>query len=323
MGADERAAAAVPPEVDGESDDGGVQMWVGVPDGSQRDSEKADALATKLGGVPVWPQPETPERAAAAQRLRDGTACRVCGDPMYLLMQLFCPNDELARIFFVFCCNSAACHKEDPHRPWRVFRYQEPGLTAESDGEEEEEEEEEAKEGEVAPWTFPAQSVDIFEEPAGVEVSEEEELRQAELLNAKLQARADALGDDELQAIEQSGCANLADPCLTSFQLRMQRCGRQVVRWGYGGSPLWLSTAHQPTAPPPPCACGARRCFELQIMPTVVWAVRADLHPKPNRSLGDDGLDFGTAAIYSCDGGDEHRQGLFEDFIFVQPPPAN
>eukprot|EP01062_Namystynia_karyoxenos_P076726 TRINITY_DN7578_c0_g1_i1.p1 TRINITY_DN7578_c0_g1~~TRINITY_DN7578_c0_g1_i1.p1 ORF type:complete len:448 (+),score=150.37 TRINITY_DN7578_c0_g1_i1:74-1345(+) len=319
------AGAAPAPEADsddegGEAGEGAVQMWVGVSGGPQTASELCDPLACKLGGTPVWPQPDTPERAAARQRLQEASRCRVCGDPMYLLMQAYCPNDDLARIFFVFCCNSSLCHKRDPQLPWRVFRYQERGLAAEDDDDSDSSEDEEVPRGDAPQWTFPALALDIFEEPEdGGGGGAAEQLRRAAEINER--AQNSDLGTEELAAIEASGCANLADPYLAHFQVRLQSCPRQVVRWGYGGQPLWITQDCIP-AEIPPCACGAQRAFELQLLPTVVWVVKADSHLKPNRQLGDEGLDFGTATIYTCTGGDAGAQGLFEDHVHVQPPPA-
>lgn len=55
------------------------------------------------------------------------------------------------------------------------------------------------------------------------------------------------------------------------FQRRTAGEPRQVLRYAYGGDPLWC------THPPPhdsahvdPCRCGADRCFELQLMPALL-----------------------------------------------------
>lgn len=41
----------------------------------------------------------------------------------------------------------------------------------------------------------------------------------------------------------------------------------QVVRYSRGGSPLWISSQHIPSAQDvSPCACGASRTFEFQVV---------------------------------------------------------
>ena len=59
------------------------------------------------------------------------------------------------------------------------------------------------------------------------------------------------------------------------FQRAVQRCPRQVVRYAYGGKPLW-SVAQPPACCPPTCVCGAPRTFELQLMPAALYVLRVD-----------------------------------------------
>ena len=71
-----------------------------------------------------------------------------------------------------------------------------------------------------------------------------------------------------------------ATRALLAFQSRVRRCPSQGVRYAWNGAPLW-STAPAPKAarsPIPKCACGADRLFELQLMPSLLFALRVDDH---------------------------------------------
>jgi len=70
------------------------------------------------------------------------------------------------------------------------------------------------------------------------------------------------------------------------FANRLARKPDQVARYDYGGAPLW--PADTPVPPPRTCACGAERKFELQLLPTLVYVLKAQA------------LDFTTVAIFSC-----------------------
>eukprot|EP00618_Florenciella_parvula_P014690 CAMPEP_0119477304 /NCGR_PEP_ID=MMETSP1344-20130328/7498_1 /TAXON_ID=236787 /ORGANISM="Florenciella parvula, Strain CCMP2471" /LENGTH=247 /DNA_ID=CAMNT_0007511267 /DNA_START=213 /DNA_END=956 /DNA_ORIENTATION=- len=69
---------------------------------------------------------------------------------------------------------------------------------------------------------------------------------------------------------------------LDKFQDRVGRCPSQGLRYAWGGAPLW-SSAIMPEAArrPPPCACGAARQFELQLMPSLLFALKVDDFAEP------------------------------------------
>ena len=67
---------------------------------------------------------------------------------------------------------------------------------------------------------------------------------------------------------------------------RLARRPDQVVRYAYGAAPLWPAADGPPAAPP--CACGAPRDFELQLMPTLAYVLRHDA------------LDVHTVLVCSC-----------------------
>eukprot|EP00927_Polykrikos_kofoidii_P077528 TRINITY_DN74465_c0_g1_i1.p1 TRINITY_DN74465_c0_g1~~TRINITY_DN74465_c0_g1_i1.p1 ORF type:complete len:445 (+),score=97.58 TRINITY_DN74465_c0_g1_i1:214-1548(+) len=102
---------------------------------------------------------------------------------------------------------------------------------------------------------------------------------------------------------------------LARFQRRLERSPSQVVRYSWGGQPLWM-------APPPPelgggawppkCArCGAERIFEIELLPTLLSQVAAAGH-----------AEWGVVVVYTCSkdciGGKDGAE-LCEEFVVVQP----
>lgn len=113
---------------------------------------------------------------------------------------------------------------------------------------------------------------------------------------------------------------------MLQFQRAVQRCPRQVVRYAYGGKPLW-SVAQPPECCPPACVCGAPRCFELQLMPAALYVLCVDrfapVAPEgrtaagsKTKDLGASGMDWGVVAVWSCAASCEQS---CEEVAIVQP----
>eukprot|EP01061_Rhynchopus_euleeides_P022930 TRINITY_DN37428_c0_g1_i1.p1 TRINITY_DN37428_c0_g1~~TRINITY_DN37428_c0_g1_i1.p1 ORF type:complete len:337 (+),score=123.13 TRINITY_DN37428_c0_g1_i1:239-1249(+) len=318
----EAAVAQQHVDVEEEDDKAQVEMWVGVPDGGLTAAEKKRATACKIGGFPTFSN--TAKGEAAKAELEEKSTCRVCGDKMYLLAQAFCPYGEMERIIYVLVCNCSHCHaKKDKRAPWRVFCFQESEIIDdESPVPEGADGEEDGEAGglpvpKALPWSYPEMAFDTFEEPESAG-TEEEEMQKALNINKEV---SDSISGADLASMEQSGCVNMTDECVAKFQARLARCPQQVVRWGVGGKPLWMTTAHRPSVSSiPDCErCGNRRTFELQLVPTLVWVLQMGKHLKPTCGMSDEGMDFGTAAVYTC----THctQEGLSEEYVHVQPQP--
>mmetsp|Transcript_9037 Transcript_9037/g.13432 ORF Transcript_9037/g.13432 Transcript_9037/m.13432 type:complete len:413 (-) Transcript_9037:260-1498(-) len=114
------------------------------------------------------------------------------------------------------------------------------------------------------------------------------------------------------------------------FANRMKRAPYQVVRYAYGGLPLWsiptpsspekikskskqCTTTTTPTFPNvPKCICGSERLFEFQIMPSILHVLNVDDY---NKDDSDGGTNFGVVAVYSCANSCDASQ---EEFVLVQ-----
>lgn len=120
-----------------------------------------------------------------------------------------------------------------------------------------------------------------------------------------------AQGDEE-------GAELAGDEWFLKFQRRLARSPSQVVRYAWGGKPLWISAPPEEVgnrAWPPPCPrCGAARTFELQLLPTLLCEVRRWC---PD-AVGDWDIEWGTVMVYTCSKdctGDEPAR----EFIVAQP----
>ncbi|KAI4894580.1 hypothetical protein NFI96_018800 [Prochilodus magdalenae] len=113
--------------------------------------------------------------------------------------------------------------------------------------------------------------------------------------------------------------AKHGDAVFSSFMKRISLCPEQVLRYSWGGSPLFISeTSSNVNQMVPPCAqCGSPRVFEFQLMPALVSLLRStDLSSEL-------ALEFGTILIYTCR--DSCRTSgsntPVEEFLFVQADP--
>eukprot|EP00047_Mylnosiga_fluctuans_P010006 m.14122 g.14122 ORF g.14122 m.14122 type:complete len:354 (-) comp2903_c0_seq1:452-1513(-) len=93
---------------------------------------------------------------------------------------------------------------------------------------------------------------------------------------------------------------------------RIAACPQQCVRYCFGGTPLVVSSLARPMAgPPPACACGSPRVCEVQLLSTVLPALKL--------TRGHGGLDFATAVVYTCAAA--CGQGLMEEYVWAQADP--
>ncbi|XP_028903248.1 programmed cell death protein 2 [Ornithorhynchus anatinus] len=83
------------------------------------------------------------------------------------------------------------------------------------------------------------------------------------------------------------------DRIFQQFKAKTEREPEQILRYGRGVDPLWISGEGIPQEKDiPPCPCGARREFEFQVMPQLLNYLKAD-------RLGTS-LDWGVLAVYTC-----------------------
>lgn len=88
-----------------------------------------------------------------------------------------------------------------------------------------------------------------------------------------------------------------------------------VIRYNFGGNPLWFATPGRLDEPPPCGNCGGPRVFEFQVQPQLITLLSGtDLA---------DRLDFGTICCFTCKGSCSapDSQPYLEEIAFVQGEP--
>ncbi|TEB21844.1 hypothetical protein FA13DRAFT_1766586 [Coprinellus micaceus] len=117
-----------PPRDDGWSDSdedelGEVETSVllGVPDGPiDAESDVNDVAVSRIGGHPAF--------LASSEPPISSSQCKVCSNPMELLVQMWCPfeNSPMDRALYMWGCSRAGCQgKESTVRVWRGLRFNE------------------------------------------------------------------------------------------------------------------------------------------------------------------------------------------------------
>ena len=127
---------------------------------------------------------------------------------------------------------------------------------------------------------------------------------------------------------------------LISFTSRLRRVPQQVSRYAWGGEALWSTPVltqairkQQAKQKPrtskfsalpdvPKCACGAKRWFEFQLLPSILHKLEVDSQVGVGEACNDmmelieaGGMNWGNVAIFSCSNSCEQFR---EEFIIVQ-----
>uniref|UniRef100_A0A6I8N0F8 Programmed cell death 2 n=1 Tax=Ornithorhynchus anatinus TaxID=9258 RepID=A0A6I8N0F8_ORNAN len=217
-------------------------------------------LPRKNAFYPYEPPPEEapPPGAAAAVPSQLGSGvwlCRVCG----------CPGPKAC----ARCHRAHYCSRHHQTLDWKMGHKQACPLPEDLDG--------------AIPdhqFLFPEYEIVIeAEEPDSDGEGEED----GDVGGEAPEAALDALAKHESRE----------DRIFQQFKAKTEREPEQILRYGRGVDPLWISGEGIPQEKDiPPCPCGARREFEFQVMPQLLNYLKAD-------RLGTS-LDWGVLAVYTC-----------------------
>lgn len=208
--------------------------------------------------------------------------------------------------------------------------------------------------------TFPALLINVVEEPyedytKEHDYSHENELLQSYIRQEEEEKSADVSDLRRIIAGTKNSKGNSADTGVTGanatsgesyertpaqqrqfmrFQKRVSRCPLQVLRYEYGGEPLW------PMPEPrhlkiPKCTCGEQRVFELQLLPTINYFLKVDEYAPHKLNLSTQlstavasvgaipvhaprggGMDWSGVFVYSCP---QSCAQSHEEFAYVLP----
>ena len=106
---------------------------------------------------------------------------------------------------------------------------------------------------------------------------------------------------------------NSPDKVFEKFQKRIGRSPEQILRYSFGGNPLWISQFLPKPEDIPSCPhCHSPRIFEMQLLPTIVT-----LGLKFNKKTSES-IEFGVVSVYSCSNSCPFSEYSTES-VFVQP----
>ena len=116
-----------------------------------------------------------------------------------------------------------------------------------------------------------------------------------------------AMDEHNFASYETDEPDSVAEINADKYRARIARCPPQCLRYAYGGSPLWSGDEPRAykAAHIEPCACGAARVFEMQLMPQLLFELAVDKHAGQGNSdvqaqTRGMGMDWDAVLVYSC-----------------------
>ncbi|KFO31274.1 programmed cell death protein 2 [Fukomys damarensis] len=106
------------------------------------------------------------------------------------------------------------------------------------------------------------------------------------------------------------------DSIFQKFKTQIAHEPEQILRYGRGIEPIWISGENIPQEKDiPDCPCGAKRIFEFQVMPQLLNHLKAD---RLGRSV-----DWGVLAIFTCAESCSLGSGYTQEFVWKQDVTDN
>ncbi|XP_037376623.1 programmed cell death protein 2 [Talpa occidentalis] len=226
------------------------------------------------------PPPETGD--SPCLQLQSGPhLCRVCG----CLGPKTCSR----------CHKAHYCSKEHQTLDWRLGHKQ---ACAESEN----------LGGTVPDHNFLFPEYEIVIETEDEVVSEVENEDEAEVAG-----NMDETPEEELDSLAKH--ESKEDKIFQKFKTKIDLVPEQILRYGRGIAPIWISGENIPQEKDiPDCPCGAKRIFEFQVMPQLLYYLKAD---RLGRSV-----DWGVLAIFTCAESCRLGTGYAEEFVWKQDVTA-
>ncbi|XP_059970815.1 programmed cell death protein 2 isoform X3 [Mesoplodon densirostris] len=272
---------------------------------------RSEQFPSKVGGRPAW-------LGAAGLPGPARLACALCGRPLAFLLQLYAPlpgrADAFHRGLFLFCCRTPPCCAG-----LRVFRNQLPRRNDFYAYEPPSED----------PPPETGESVCLQLE-SGAHLcrvcgclgpktcsrchkahycSKEHQTLDWRLGHKQACPQAGEAPEEELDSMAKH--ESREDRIFQKFKTKISLEPEQILRYGRGLAPIWISGENIPQEKDiPDCPCGAKRIFEFQVMPHLLNYLKAD-------SLGRS-VDWGVLAIFTCAESCGLGTGYTEEFVWKQ-----
>eukprot|EP00069_Balaena_mysticetus_P002290 bmy_15934T0 len=272
---------------------------------------RSEQFPSKVGGRPAW-------LGAAGLPGPAGLACAQCGRPLAFLLQLYAPlpgrADAFHRGLFLFCCRTPPCCAG-----LRVFRNQLPRRNDFYAYEPPSED----------PPPETGESV-CLQLKSGAHLcrvcgclgpktcsrchkahycSKEHQTLDWRLGHKQACTQAGEAPEEELDSMAKH--ESREDRIFQKFKTKISLEPEQILRYGRGIAPIWISGENIPQEKEiPDCPCGAKRIFEFQVMPHLLNYLKAD---RLGRSV-----DWGVLAIFTCAESCGLGTGYTEEFVWKQ-----
>ncbi|XP_029079685.1 programmed cell death protein 2 isoform X2 [Monodon monoceros] len=272
---------------------------------------RSEQFPSKVGGRPAW-------LGAAGLPGPAGLACALCGRPLAFLLQLYAPlpgrADAFHRGLFLFCCRTPPCCAG-----LRVFRNQLPRRNDFYAYEPPSED----------PPPETGESVCLQLE-SGAHLcrvcgclgpktcsrchkahycSKEHQTLDWRLGHKQACTQEGEAPEEELDSMAKH--ESREDRIFQKFKTKISFEPEQILRYGRGIAPIWISGENIPQEKDiPDCPCGAKRIFEFQVMPHLLNYLKAD---RLGRSV-----DWGVLAVFTCAESCGLGTGYTEEFVWKQ-----
>ncbi|XP_073527583.1 programmed cell death protein 2 isoform X3 [Phyllobates terribilis] len=280
---------------------------------------------SKVGGRPAW---LGEVGLPGLERLQ----CGVCMKPLAFLLQVYAPcTGSFHRTIFLFICRDPTCHRTGERRCYKVFRNQLP------------------RKNDTYSYGPPPDSppphgehLTDFQLKCGPSLCRvcgclgpkscsrchkvnycdrlhqlmDWKVQHKQLCGNVFESSKDdlKLNEDELLAMAKHESEE--DKAFRRFKKRISIEPEQVLRYSKGGEPLWISFQNVPAENDIiNCDCGAKRVFELQVMPQLLNHLKVD-------SL-QQSIDWGVLAVYTCSANCNAETHYVEEFLWKQDMPAD
>lgn len=129
------------------------------------------------------------------------------------------------------------------------------------------------------------------------------------LVSVDTRAKLAPLTPEQMKLMENS---KKADSTFLKFQHRTQNYQDQILRYSFGAKkPLWVNSERQLIGAPPCCPlCGAKRVYEFQVMPQLLYFLKVDVREET-------AMDWSSLIVYSCEKSCEPLDGYALEFVFI------
>jgi len=174
--------------------------------------------------------------------------------------------------------------------------------------------------GEVSIFTIPEYEIIIEDEKLEltsktIEAAAKNDKIAAELqeFNRVVKSIKPTFQDDSTidESLHESVADVVEDEMFLKFKEKIANYPDQVMRYNKGDKPLWVSALNIPKSVPDCELCGAKRKFEFQIMSQMLNHLHLD-------NISDQGVDWGTLAVYACEDNCDLGKAYKKEWIWKQ-----